>query len=184
MMAANPFPGWLADVVADAVVVRPDDIDAEARGNLWSFALMPEQCAAISVADVEAFAVAVADGRWEWLVAHDAGPMVLYWWHDTQAGQLRFSLVSAAHNRLPFGCQVSSALCLSEVVRGWLGSPHRHGVSWSELQSLASGEATPESPLLVLPVWSVQLPQTPRKVHQPTTTPFTLDSACRQCGGS
>jgi len=144
-------------VAADAVVVRPDDIAAEARGNLWSFALSPEQAGAVSAAHVEAFAAGVAEGRRTWLAAHDAGPMVLYWWHDAQAGQLRFSMVSAAHGRLPFGCEVLAA-GLAEVVRGWLGSPHLQGIPSAELRSLAPGEASAEQPPLVLPVWSVVLP--------------------------
>ena len=164
---ANPFPEWLAEVAADAVVIRPDDIDAEARGNLWSFALSPEQAAAVAVADVEAYAAGVAEGRQAWLAARGAGPMVLYWWHDAQAGQLRFSLVSAAHGRLPFGCAVVPADSLAAVVSDWLGSPALHGIPWGELRPLAPDDV-PEPPSLVLPVWSVVLPQTPNQALQQT----------------
>src|SRR6476659_4930425 len=76
-MAANPFLVWLAEVAADAVVVRPEDIEAEACGNQSSFSLSPEQPAIVSVADVEEFATGVADGRRAWLSARPAGPMVL-----------------------------------------------------------------------------------------------------------
>jgi hypothetical protein len=154
-VAANPFPEWLAEVSMDAVVVWPDDIGAEARGNSWSFSLTPEQAAAVSPADVEAFAAGVADARRSWLSARGAGPMVLYWWHDAQAGQLRFSLVSASHGQLPFGCEVAPAASLAEVAADWLGSPHLHGVPRGELRPLGpSGEP----PKLVLPVWSQVLP--------------------------
>jgi hypothetical protein len=155
---SNPFPEWLAEVVADAVVVRPCDIDAEARGNLWSFSLSPEQAIAVSVTDVEMFAAEVTAGRRAWLVADAAGPMVLYWWHDAQSGQLRFSLVSAAHGRLPFGCDVVPATSLAAVVSDWLGSRHLHGIPRSELLTLSPDEATPEAVPLVLSVWSVVLP--------------------------
>ena len=50
-VAASPFPGWLAEVAADAVVVRPEAVDAEARGNLWTFGLSPAQRAAVGPAD-------------------------------------------------------------------------------------------------------------------------------------
>jgi len=32
--------------------------------------------------------------------------MIFYCWHDRQARQLRFSLVSSAHGRLPFACEI------------------------------------------------------------------------------
>jgi hypothetical protein len=54
-MAANPFPGWLAEVAADAIVIKPDDITAEARGNLWTFGLGDDQRADTTLAAVEEF---------------------------------------------------------------------------------------------------------------------------------
>src|SRR3979411_1960942 len=101
-MVAIPCAAWLLDVVADSVVVDPIDIVAEANGNQWSFSITLEIAAAASVADVDAFAAAVADARRAWLLGRGAGPMVLYWWPDEQAGQLWSSLWSAVHGRLPF----------------------------------------------------------------------------------
>ena len=157
-MAANPLAEWLAEVAADAVVVRPEDIEVEARANLWSFSLTPEQVAAVSADDVVNFAAGVAEGRRSWLSSRRAGPMVLYWWHDAQAGQLRFSLVSASHGRLPFGCEVVPAASLAEVASDWLGSPSLHGISPGELRELTPGEEPPEPSPAVLRVWSLILP--------------------------
>lgn len=151
----NPFVDWLAEVAADPVVVCPDDIDAEARCNRWSFALSPEQAAVVAVADVTAFAARVEAARRAWLMAHHCKPMVMYWWHDVQAGQLRFSLVSASHGRLPFGCIVVPAPSLAAVVAEWLASPNLHGIPCDELSLLSPDVVTPEPPPLVLPVWSV-----------------------------
>ncbi len=158
-MATNPFSGWLAEVAGDAVIVCPDDINAETSSNSWSFSLSPEQVATVGVADVVAFAEGVIDGRRAWLAARGAGPMVVYWWHDAQAGQLRFSLVSATHGRLPFGCEVVPAASLAAVASAWLGSPDRHGIPWDELRPLAPDQVVPEPPPVVLPVWSLVLPQ-------------------------
>jgi len=156
-VAANPFPGWLAEVAADAVVVRPEAIDAEASGNLWTFGLSPGQRAAVGPADVEKFVQAVLVARGQWLAERSAGPMRFYCWHDAQAGQFRFSLVSAAHDWLPFGCEVVQAASLAEVASDWLGSPRLHGIPWGELKSMAPDEESPEPPPLVLSVWSVVL---------------------------
>jgi hypothetical protein len=157
-MAENPLPGWLAEVTADAVVVDPDDINAEANANLWRFSISAEMAAAMTVADVEAFATAVADARSAWLRANGAGPMVLYWWHDAMAGQLRFSLVSATHGRLPFGCVVIPAVSLRVIADEWLTSPYLEGIPRSELSEPPAGEEDQEPPPLNLPVWSVRLP--------------------------
>ena len=159
-MVANPFPEWLPDVVADAVVVDPSNIAAEAHGNQWSFSITPEMAAAVSIADVEAFAAGVADARRAWLSARGAGPMVLYWWHDEQAGRLRFSLVSAAHGRLPFGRCVIPAASFRVIAEEWLKSPYLGGIPWAEPRPLAAGEEEQETapPPLSLPVWSLQVP--------------------------
>ncbi len=74
-MAANPFPEWLAEVAADAVLVRPNDTLAEAHGNLWAFSLNDEQRMAVTHADVEHFVRDLAIARGQWLAAREAGPM-------------------------------------------------------------------------------------------------------------
>lgn len=158
MVSANPFPGWLAEVATDAVVVRPDDIETEARCNLWAFTLTPEQVPFVTPTDVESFATVVADSRRAWLITHGIDSMTLYWWHDEQAGQLRFSLVSASHGRLPFECEVVLATSLHEITVSWLASSHLRGISWDELRALGPDEMPPDPPPTVLPVWSRLLP--------------------------
>lgn len=155
---SNPFPGWLAEVAADAVVVEPDDMMAEADGNLWSFSLTPEQAAAVTVDEVESFAAGVAEGRRSWHIAHHAGSMVFYWWHDLQAGQLRFSLVSASHGQLPFNCDVVPAESLATIVSAWLASPYLHGIPWSSLQPSSSKEPGTDLSNGRQPVWSRLIP--------------------------
>ena len=142
------------------MVVDPIDIVVEANGNQWSFSITPEIAAAASVADVETFAAAVADARRAWLSARGAGPMVLYWWHDEQAGQLRFSLVSAVHGRLPFRSRVIPAASFRLIAEEWLKSPYLDGIPWAELRPLAAGEEEQEAwpPPPSLRVWSSQLP--------------------------
>jgi hypothetical protein len=160
-MTANPFPEWLAEVAAAAVIVDPGDIAAEAHGNQWSFSISAETAAAMTVADVETFAAGVAEARRDWLAARRAGPMVLYWWHDRQAGQLRLSLVSAAHGRLPFGACVTPAASLRVIAEEWLKSPYLEGIPWAETRPVTASEKDEweaEPSQLSLPVWSLRLP--------------------------
>ena len=86
--------------------------------------------------------------------------MVLYWWHDEPAGQLRFSLVSAVHGRLPFRSRVMPAASFRLIAEEWLKSPYLDGIPWAELRPLAAGEEEQdiELPPPSLRVWSSQLP--------------------------
>jgi hypothetical protein len=142
----SPFADWLPDVVRDPVVVRPDDIIAEARGNQWSFSLTPSQAASVTIPEVLAFAAEVSRGRTEWLRRHSSAPVVLYWWHDSQAGQLRFSLVSASHGRLPFGCPLSPAPELATIVSAWLAAPISGGVRPLPVSAQVLAGASPRQP--------------------------------------
>jgi hypothetical protein len=137
-VATNPFPEWLTEVASAGVVVRPDDIIAEARGNLWTFGLDDEQqTAATSAATVE-FVQAVVAARAQWLTERGAGPMRFYCWYDSQAGQLRFSLVSTTHPALPFTCSIDPTAKLSAIIRNFL--------------LVVRTPATP------LPVWVIDIP--------------------------
>ena len=111
-----------------------------------------------TIADVEAFAADVADARRRWLAARRVAPMVLYWWHDRQAGQLRFSLVSAAHGRLPFACRVPPAADFRTIARAWLTSPYLDGIPWSETGPVSADAAEGDAEPASLAVWSLRLP--------------------------
>ena len=119
-MADNPFPEWLAEVATDAIVVRPDDTTAEARGNMWSFGLSDEQRAAVGVTEVVDFVRSVVAARGRWLTERGSAPMRFYCWHDAQTGQLRFSLVSATGSGLPFECPIELVSVVRPVVLNFL----------------------------------------------------------------
>ncbi len=122
-MTASPFLEWLPEVAADEIIIEPSSIVAEARGNLWSFSITSTQAAALHPSHVTSFVLAVAETRSRYLLAHGATAMLFYCWHDEQAAQLRFSLVSAEHGYLPFGCSIDPAGKLESVVASFLNSP-------------------------------------------------------------
>ncbi len=146
-MATDPFIEWLPEVLSDEVVVNCADILAEARGNLWSFALNPEQAAALSRNRVADFVGAVVEARGRWLSAHGASPMLFYCWYEEQASQLRLSLVSKTHGCLPFEFEVKQTSALGPIVASFLGSPQREAIPRSE-----------ESGIGPLSVWVVTTP--------------------------
>jgi hypothetical protein len=77
--------------------------------------------------------------RGRWLAEYGVGPMRFYCWCDAQAGQLRFSLVSAGPSLLPFRCLVEPAAELGAAARNFL----------------AANAVIPPAPL---PVWVAVVP--------------------------
>lgn len=127
MAPVNPLHDWLAEDAANPVSVRIEDTTAESRENLRCFGLNPEQRDAVTVAEAVDFVRAVAAARGRWLAEHGAAPMRFYCWHDAQAGQLRFSLVSCSDAELPFRCSVEQVTELSTVVKAFLSDANTTG---------------------------------------------------------
>ena len=79
--------------------------------------------------------------------------MLFYCWHEAQTRQLRFSLVSAAHGRLPFGCAVDPEAKLASIAadivnQDWLNA------EWGQ----AGPDDICEEPALSLAVFVAHLP--------------------------
>ncbi|UYC10449.1 hypothetical protein [Xanthomonas sp. CFBP 8445] len=108
---------WLQQAAAAAIVVDGDAIQHEAQANLWAFSPREDQAAGVDVASVVRCVEAVADDRQATLRAQGAPSMIFYCWHDGQARQLRFSLVSAAHGRLPFGVPIQQTSLPALIAR-------------------------------------------------------------------
>ena len=104
---------WFEMTRGDPVVIDRDDINHEANVNTWNFSPTEEEEPEITVAGVKAFVEAIIEERRARLQGQS---MLFYCWHDFQARQLRFSLVSSAHGRLPFGCTVAPTGDLSSIV--------------------------------------------------------------------
>jgi hypothetical protein len=129
----EPFREWIDDVVADEVVVNAADINAEAHANMWSFDVSAESIGAAQVSDLLAFVTAIIEARRAQLAALGAEPqsMVFYSWFDELAGQLRVSLVSGCHGRLPFAGRVGVIGELDALLHCLLESPYRSAIPLS-----------------------------------------------------
>jgi len=118
---------WLQQAAGDAIVIDGEDMLHEARSNLWAFSPREDQHAGLDAESVAWFVATVADSRQAALRAQGLPAMTFYCWHDGQARQLRFSLVSSAHGRLPFAGPVRHAPLREIVERAvhadWL-DPH------------------------------------------------------------
>ncbi|WP_256079944.1 hypothetical protein [Massilia sp. YIM B04103] len=103
---------WLAQAKDDEIVIDSSDINHEARENMWRFSPFEDEASTISAEDVVEFIRQVIEARRMKLRGKE---MLFYCWHDFQCRQLRFSLVSRSHGRLPFACQVSETNDLSAI---------------------------------------------------------------------
>lgn len=104
------FRDWLVEIADTPLTVDASGsgLEREALNNQWGFSFTQEQVQGLKAEDVSAFLCGVVDiyhrqllERFGWEV-----PCVFYCWFDEQASELRFSLVSASHGSLPFGCPI------------------------------------------------------------------------------
>ncbi|MGK5055474.1 hypothetical protein ACQ4WY_00880 [Janthinobacterium sp. LB2P49] len=136
----------------DAVEIDPDNINHEAMTNMWSFSPTDEETPQIHAADIVEFIDQVIAARSSALKGED---MLFYCWHDAQCRQLRFSLVSRSHGRLPFRREVREtqdlALIVDRVVNGDWRNAHFMQAPSEE------GDEQEQAPF-VLPVFVVPVP--------------------------
>lgn len=152
MIHSTVVNSWLAMAKDDAVEIDPDDINHEARTNMWSFSPTDEETPHIEAVDIVAFIGEVIAARRSALAGED---MLFYCWHDAQCRQLRFSLVSRSHGRLPFRCALHEtqdlALIAERVVNGdWRNEDPMQAPS-------EDGDEQEPAPF-VLPVFVVAVP--------------------------
>ena len=136
----------------DLVEIDPDNINHEAISNMWSFSPTDVETPQIHAADIVEFIGQVIAARRSAVKGED---MLFYCWHDAQCRQLRYSLVSRSHGRLPFRCELREtqdlALIAERVVNGdWRNEDFMQAPS-------EEGDAQEQVPF-VLPVFVVAVP--------------------------
>lgn len=112
MMHSTVVSSWFTMAKDDAVEIDPDDINHEAMTNMWSFSPTDEETPLIHAADIVALIRELIAARSSALVGEE---MLFYCWHDAQCRQLRFSLVSRSHGRLPFRRELRETQDLSLI---------------------------------------------------------------------
>ncbi|WP_414496432.1 hypothetical protein [Stenotrophomonas maltophilia] len=117
--AADLLETWFQSASEDALVMDLEYINTEARGNLCTFS--PPAEVTLDVEQVVAFIDRVAAHRSAQVAGH---AMTFYCWHDMKVRQLRLSLVSSVHGKLPFACHHVEPTDIRSVVHpivldGW-----------------------------------------------------------------
>ena len=152
MTLSTVLSNWLTMAKDDAVEIDPDDINHEARTNMWSFSPTDEETPQIHAADIVAFIGEVIAARRSALKGED---MLFYCWHDAQCRQLRFSLVSRSHGRLPFRCELRETQDLALIAERVVNGDWRN----EDFMQAPSEDGDAQVPLpFVLPVFAVAVP--------------------------
>jgi len=136
----------------DAVEIDPDNINHEAMTNMWSFSPTEEETPQIHVADIVAFIGELIAARSSAVKGEE---MLFYCWHDAQCRQLRFSLVSRSHGRLPFRREVRETRELAPIVDRVVNGDWRNEHFMQEASE--EGDAQESLPF-ILPVFVVPVP--------------------------
>lgn len=133
MTTQSVFDEWLPDVTVDPIVTN-DDVNVEARQNMWSFSLTSDQLGAVTTDDVVQFINSIVTSRLEQIRRRHLPPMVLYFWHDQMANQLRVSMVSARTGvSLPFNCSVNSFVSIADIASRYLALADSNHILWEGL---------------------------------------------------
>lgn len=152
MMHSTVVNNWFSMAKDDAVEIDPDNINHEAMSNMWSFSPTDEETPQIHAADIVAFIGQVIAARSSALVGEE---MLFYCWHDAQCRQLRFSLVSRSHGRLPFRCELRETQDLSLIADRVVNEDWRNE---DFMQAPSEEGDEQEPPLFILPVFVTPVP--------------------------
>ncbi len=133
-----------------------DDLEEEIDQNTVYIGASDEDRATITVDDFERYFKAVIENRRTQLAASPINHgMLFHLWHDVQAGQLRFSLVSDLHEKLPFGAKLNILDTPRPIIEDFLSGSSV--ISWNEL--VYTGEQVEEEPQpeFILNIYVVKL---------------------------
>ncbi|AQR71989.1 hypothetical protein BZG29_15225 [Janthinobacterium sp. LM6] len=136
----------------DEVFIDADDINREAMENMWSFSPTDEETPQIHAVDIVAFIGELIAARRSALAGEQ---MLFYCWHDAQCRQLRFSLVSRSHGRLPFRCEVRETQDLALIAERVVNGDWRN----EDFMQAPSEEGDEQEPVpFILPVFVAPVP--------------------------
>ncbi len=84
--------------------------------------------------------------------------LIFYCYHDEQAGQLRFNIISAAHSKLPFGRKYSETT-LEKVIKDFINDTNDGTIPWDELVLVSKDESEISEEEFILKVYVERLVQ-------------------------
>jgi hypothetical protein len=117
-------------IAGETLVISPHDRDAERANTSW-FGAPPHERLGMSADEVVTAFQETADLlRDQVAMLPYAGPATFYVWHDEEAGQLRCSTGSCAHDALPFDAPYRATSDLHGIVIEFLADRAPGALAW------------------------------------------------------
>lgn len=115
------------EIINDSLYIgrSVDDLDNEIQNNLWLISLNEEERTQLDDGDIVKF-IEIAIGNRQSQLDNSTVEHGLYFyiWHDKQASQLRFCLISDLHDSLPFEATVITTP-LIDIIQSFLHSIYK-----------------------------------------------------------
>jgi hypothetical protein len=134
---SSAFFNSLVEVITDPIYIglTEDDLDQELKTNTWLISCSQEETIHLTSEDFKQFFDAVIENRKQQIQTSGLDhSMLFYLWYDAQAVQLRFSIISDFHAKLPFRATLNIVPSMDLIIEKLLLSHHHDGILWQELK--------------------------------------------------
>ncbi|OPA73688.1 hypothetical protein BVG16_26710 [Paenibacillus selenitireducens] len=121
----------LEDIITDSIFIGSSeyDLDEEIANNMWHISSNIELIKALTLKDYRDFFNRVIQNRRDQIIDSTQNHgMIFYLWFDQLACQLRFSLISDLHKKLPFQCDLEILKHMDDIILAFLNSPFHDGL--------------------------------------------------------
>lgn len=139
-MTKTEFLDSCNDIVSDKLYFgkSTDDINEEISNNMWSFSIPEEIKKEFTIEDLNNLFIKIVDNRKVQVIKKDHS-MKFYLWYDEQAFQLRFNLISAYNDNLPFSCNYVILNDIKQIFKNFL-KREKNYISWDECKEIDFNE--------------------------------------------
>lgn len=146
-MSKKEFIEELNEIIEDPIFIGNsiEDLFSETGENTWGVSMGQELANEFTMEELVSFFTQVQTNRKEQIVQNSDHPMIFYAWFDWQAASLKFSLISAFHEKLPFGRPYKTIASIEPIIAEFL---QFDGISITEVHDEISDEMEEEEEVM------------------------------------
>lgn len=145
-MSKKEFIEELNEIIEDPIFIGNsiDDLFSETGENTWGVSMGQELANEITMEELVLFFTQVQTNRKEQIAQISDHPMIFYAWFDWQAASLKFSLISAFHEKLPFNSPYKTIASIEPIIAEFLQFQFHDGFLITDIQDEISAETEEE----------------------------------------
>lgn len=149
-MSKKDFIEELNEIIEDPIFIGNsiDDLFSETGENTWGVSMGQELANEFTIEELVLFFTQVQTNRKEQIVQTSDHPMIFYAWFDWQAASLKFSLISAFHEKLPFNSSYKTIANIEPIIAEFLQFPFHNGIPIIEVHDEISDEREEEEEVM------------------------------------